>query len=58
MISVVLPVRDGLPWLDGQLEALAAQHCDLPWEIVVMQHRGTTGTDGGGQRGGGRVQRQ
>jgi glycosyltransferase involved in cell wall biosynthesis len=38
MISVVLPVRDGLPWLDAQLEALAAQHCELPWEIVVADN--------------------
>jgi len=38
MISVVLPVRDGLPWLDAQLDALAAQHCDEPWEIVVADN--------------------
>ena len=38
MISVVLPVRDGLPWLDAQLGALAAQHCDEPWEIVVADN--------------------
>src|SRR5665213_4169463 len=38
MISVVLPVRDGLPWLDEQLGALAAQHCDEPWEVVVADN--------------------
>jgi glycosyltransferase involved in cell wall biosynthesis len=38
MISVVLPVRDGLPWLDAQLDALAAQQCDEPWEIVVADN--------------------
>jgi len=38
MISVVLPVRDGLPWLDAQLTALAAQECDEPWEVVVADN--------------------
>jgi glycosyltransferase involved in cell wall biosynthesis len=38
MISVVLPVRDGLPWLDAQLEALTAQESDMPWEIVVADN--------------------
>jgi glycosyltransferase involved in cell wall biosynthesis len=38
MISVVLPVRDGLPWLDAQLGALAAQECDEPWEVVVADN--------------------
>jgi GT2 family glycosyltransferase len=38
MISVVLPVRDGLPWLDAQLGALAAQRCDEPWEVVVADN--------------------
>ncbi|HVC69150.1 MAG TPA: glycosyltransferase family A protein [Acidimicrobiales bacterium] len=38
MISVVLPVRDGLPWLDAQLAALAAQQWDGPWEVVVADN--------------------
>lgn len=38
MISVVLPVRNGLPWLDAQLGALAAQECDEPWEVVVADN--------------------
>jgi len=38
MISVVLPVRDGLPWLEAQLGALAAQQCDQPWEVVVADN--------------------
>jgi glycosyltransferase involved in cell wall biosynthesis len=41
MISVVLPVRDGLPWLEEQLGALAAQECDEPWEIVVADNGST-----------------
>ena len=38
MISVVLAVRDGLPWLDAQLGALAAQQCDAAWEVVVADN--------------------
>ncbi|HEY7946455.1 MAG TPA: glycosyltransferase [Acidimicrobiales bacterium] len=41
MISVVLPVRDGLPWLDKQLAALAAQQCEEPWEVVVADNGST-----------------
>jgi glycosyltransferase involved in cell wall biosynthesis len=44
MISVVLPVRDGLPWLDAQLDALVAQHCDGPWEIVVADNGSSDGS--------------
>ncbi len=38
MISVVVAVRDGLPWLDDQLAALAAQHCESDWEVVVADN--------------------
>jgi GT2 family glycosyltransferase len=38
MISVVVAVRDGLPWLDDQLAALAAQHCESEWEVVVADN--------------------
>jgi len=41
MISVVLPVRNGLPWLDAQLAALAAQQCEEPWEVVVADNGST-----------------
>jgi glycosyltransferase involved in cell wall biosynthesis len=41
MISVILPVRDGLPWLDDQLRALASQQCDEPWEVVVADNGST-----------------
>ncbi len=41
MISVVLPVRNGLPWLDAQLGALASQQCDEPWEVVVADNGST-----------------
>ena len=38
MISVVVAVRDGLPWLEEQLEALVEQECDTAWEIVVADN--------------------
>ncbi|MGH9017671.1 MAG: glycosyltransferase family 2 protein [Acidimicrobiales bacterium] len=38
MISVVLPVRDAMPWLAAQLEALVAQRCDEQWEVVVADN--------------------
>lgn len=38
MISVVMAVRDGLPWLEDQLEALAAQRIDEEWELVVADN--------------------
>ena len=44
MISVVLPVRDGLPWLEGQLDALAAQLCEVPWEVVVADNGSSDGS--------------
>ena len=33
-----MPVRDGLPWLDDQLAALATQQCDEPWEVIVAEN--------------------
>ncbi len=44
MISVVLPVKDGLPWLDVQLDALVAQQCEGPWEIVVADNGSSDGS--------------
>ncbi len=44
MISVVLPVRDGMPWLEDQLRALAAQKCDEPWEVMVVDNGSTDGS--------------
>jgi GT2 family glycosyltransferase len=38
VISVVVAVRDGLPWLDAQLEALASQECSTAWEVVVCDN--------------------
>jgi glycosyltransferase involved in cell wall biosynthesis len=41
VISVVVPVRDGMPWLAEQLEALAAQACNGEWEVVVADNGST-----------------
>jgi glycosyltransferase involved in cell wall biosynthesis len=41
MISVVVPVRNGMPWLDQQLRALAGQECDVPWEVIVADNGST-----------------
>jgi glycosyltransferase involved in cell wall biosynthesis len=44
VISVVVPVLDGLPWLEEQLAALCAQECSEPWEIVVADNGSADGT--------------
>src|ERR1700678_1621886 len=41
MISVVVPVRDGLPWMEEQLRALVEQESPQPWEIVVVDNGST-----------------
>ena len=41
MISVIVAVRNGMPWLDEQLRALAQQQCDEPWEVVVADNGST-----------------
>jgi glycosyltransferase involved in cell wall biosynthesis len=38
MISVIVPVRNGMPWLEEQLGALSEQQCDEPWEVVVADN--------------------
>lgn len=44
MISVVIPVRDGMPWLEEQLRALNAQECDEPWEVILADNGSTDGS--------------
>jgi glycosyltransferase involved in cell wall biosynthesis len=44
VISVIVPVRNGLPWLEEQLCALTRQQCDAPWEIVVADNNSTDDT--------------
>ena len=38
MISVIVPVRNGMPWLEQQLQALVEQECPEPWEVVVADN--------------------
>jgi glycosyltransferase involved in cell wall biosynthesis len=44
VISVIVPVRNGLPWLDEQLRALVEQECSEPWEVVVADNGSTDET--------------
>jgi glycosyltransferase involved in cell wall biosynthesis len=44
MISVVLPVRDGMPWLEEQLRALADQECPESWEVIVADNGSRDGS--------------
>lgn len=44
LISVVIPVLDGEAHIGEQLEALAAQTYDGPWELVVADNGCTDGT--------------
>ena len=44
MISVIIPVRNGMPWLEEQLRALDAQVCDEPWEVVVADNGSADGS--------------
>jgi glycosyltransferase involved in cell wall biosynthesis len=43
-ISVIVPVKNGLPWLHEQLQALQSQECSSPWEIVVADNASNDGT--------------
>jgi glycosyltransferase involved in cell wall biosynthesis len=44
-LSVVVPVKNGLPWLREQLEAPTRQRCCLDWEIVVANDGSTDRTE-------------
>lgn len=41
LISVIVPVRNGLPWLEDQLKALVAQQCRQTWEVIVADNVST-----------------
>jgi glycosyltransferase involved in cell wall biosynthesis len=43
-VSVVIPVRNAERTLDAQLEALARQQFDAPWELVVVDNGSADGT--------------
>jgi glycosyltransferase involved in cell wall biosynthesis len=38
LISVVVPVLNGMPWIEHQLQALAAQQIEVAWEVVVADN--------------------
>jgi len=43
-VSVVIPVLDGMPWLEDQLAAVADQGVPPTWEVVVADNGSTDGT--------------
>lgn len=43
-VSVILPVRNGEPYLRLQLEALERQTCTFPWEVIVIDNGSTDAT--------------
>ena len=38
LISVVVPVRNGMPWLEHQLQALSTQQVAVEWEVMVADN--------------------
>ena len=38
LISVVMPVRDGMPWVEHQLQALSNQEVSADWEVMVADN--------------------
>ncbi len=43
-ISIIVPVRNGMPWLEEQLRALDAQQVDEAWEVVVSDNGSADGS--------------
>lgn len=44
VVSVVIPVRNGMPWLEEQLRAVASQKLTAEWELVVADNGSEDGT--------------
>ena len=44
LVSVVVPVRNGMPWVEHQLRALATQEIAVGWEVVVADNGSEDGT--------------
>jgi GT2 family glycosyltransferase len=44
LISVMVPVRNGMPWIEHQLMALSCQEVPAEWEIVVADNGSEDGT--------------
>lgn len=38
VVSVIVPVRNGLPWLDDQMKALLDQRSCATWEVIVADN--------------------
>lgn len=43
-VSVIICVRNGIPWIADQLDALARQAPDVFWEVIVADNGSTDGT--------------
>jgi glycosyltransferase involved in cell wall biosynthesis len=41
VISVIVPVRNAMPWLEEQLQAVIEQECSEPWEVIVVDNGST-----------------
>ena len=50
MISVVVPVRNAMPWLEEQLQALIDQECVEEREILVVDNGSTDASADVGRR--------
>ncbi len=50
MISVIVPVRNGMPWLEAQLQALADQQCAEEWELIIADNGSTDASPSVGQQ--------
>jgi glycosyltransferase involved in cell wall biosynthesis len=44
VISVVIPVQNGMPLIVDQLQAVVSQSCDQEWEVVVADNGSTDDT--------------
>src|SRR5215203_2323406 len=54
-LTVVIPALDAADEIAGQLDALAAQEWDEPWEVVVADNGSTDGTRAVVERYAGRL---
>jgi GT2 family glycosyltransferase len=44
LISVVVPVRNGMPWVEHQLLALSSQEVPTEWEVIVADNGSQDGS--------------
>jgi glycosyltransferase involved in cell wall biosynthesis len=44
VISVIVPCRNAADVLGAQMQALARQRCDVPWEVVIVDNGSTDNT--------------